>query len=209
MRAVGYTRVSTEEQGRSGLGLDAQRLKIERHVEYKEWELVGIFEDVASGKSTNGRHGLDQALECLRGPNCAEVLIVAKLDRLSRSVADFAAIMARAQAEGWGLVALDLDIDTTTPNGELVANMMAALSQWERRIIGERTKDALAAARAKGVHLGRKVDVDEKLRRRIKGLRSRGWSYPAIAKKLNDESLPTLRGGREWYPSTVRGILTR
>jgi len=82
------------------------------------------------------------------------VIIVSKLDRLSRSVHDFAGLMQQAQRQGWGLVALDVGIDMTTPVGGLIANVMASVAEWERRVIGQRTAAALAARRAAGVRLG-------------------------------------------------------
>ena len=81
--------------------------------------------------------------------------MVAKLDRLSRSMTDFTRLMERSWKKGWALVALDLGVDTTTPAGEMIANSVANFSQFERRLIGQRTKDALAVKRAQGVQLGR------------------------------------------------------
>jgi DNA invertase Pin-like site-specific DNA recombinase len=84
----------------------------------------------------------------------ADALVVAKLDRLSRSVGDFAGLMDLARRQGWALIALDLGVDTTTPAGEMMANVMASFAQFERRVIAQRTKDALAQAKARGVRLG-------------------------------------------------------
>src|SRR5690349_6764124 len=103
MRAIGYARVSTTEQGASGLGLDAQRAAIEVEVERRGWAPACLLEDVASGGTLDKRPALSSALDALdRGD--ADVLVVAKLDRLSRSLADFAALMRRAKQRGWALV---------------------------------------------------------------------------------------------------------
>src|SRR5207247_3737910 len=119
------------------------REAIQIEVHRRRWELVEVFTDAASGKSPNGRHGLQKALQALdRGRG--DVLVVAKLDRLSRSLKDFAGMMDMAARKKWALVALDLGVDTTTPSGELCANVLVSLAQWERRAIGQRTKDALA-----------------------------------------------------------------
>jgi DNA invertase Pin-like site-specific DNA recombinase len=209
MRAVGYVRVSTEEQGRSGAGLAAQRKAIRKAAEYHRWELVELFEDVASGKSTNGRPGLGAALDCLRSHGCADVLVVSKLDRLSRSVADFARMMETARKDGWSLVALDLGLDTTTPTGEMIANVMASLAQWERRLIGERTAAALATKRDQGVRLGRPAQVPADVRRAILRARKAGRSYRAIAETLNAKGTPTGQRGARWYASTVRAVELR
>jgi Resolvase, N terminal domain len=90
---------------------------------------------------------------------------VAKLDRLSRSLRDFAELMSRAQAQRWNLVALDLGIDLSTASGEFMANVMASAAPWERRIIGQRTKDALAVQRSQGVRLGRPVVLSDQIGR--------------------------------------------
>ena len=151
--AVGYCRVSTDEQGDSGLGLAAQRAAIEAECNRRGWNLVAIHEDVLSGKTLK-RPGVAEALSAVESGE-AGALIVAKLDRLSRSLVDFAGLMARAHAGRWNLVALDLGIDLSTPAGEFMANVMASAAQWERRIIGQRTREALAVKRAQGVRLGR------------------------------------------------------
>ena len=152
---VGYIRVSTSEQADSGAGLEAQRAAIRSEAERRGWQLVHVFEDAgASGKSLNGRRGLQRALEAIEA-GTAEGLVVAKLDRLSRSLLDFAALMERARKGGWNVIALDLGVDTSTPAGEMMASVLATFAQFERRLIGQRTKDALAIKRAQGVVLGR------------------------------------------------------
>lgn len=205
---LGYVRVSTDEQAVSGAGLEAQRAAIESAVEARRWHLVRMFEDAGYSARNLRRPGIDRALASLRDGE-AQVLLVAKLDRLSRSVADFAGLLERAQSEGWGLVALDLGVDTTTPSGELVANVMAAVAQWERRAIGQRTKDALASRRRDGVRLGRPPALSQEVVARIHADRKRGLSLRTIAERLNADQIPTAQGGRCWYASTVRSVLTR
>ncbi len=206
MRAAGYIRVSTEEQADSGAGLEAQRRGITEAAAVRGWELLRIFEDHASGKSMNGRKGLKEALRMIEAGE-AEALVVAKLDRLSRSLMDFAALMERSRRRGWALVALDLGVDTSTPSGEMMANVLAVFAQFERRMIGQRTKDALAVKRAQGVRLGRPASLAAGVRSRIRRMHSHGRSLSAIAQELNAEGVPTAHGGRAWYPSTVRAAL--
>ena len=206
MRTVGYARVSTAEQADSGASLSAQREAIDREVERRRWELVEFFTDTASGKSLNRRQGLKKALQTLDSGR-ADVLVVAKLDRLSRSLKDFADLMEKGARKKWALVALDLGVDTTTPSGELVANVMASVSQWERRAIGQRTKDALAVKKAQGVRLGRPSKLTPVVRRRIARLRKQGLSFHAIADRLNESGTPTGHGGDRWYASSVRAVL--
>jgi hypothetical protein len=134
-------------------------------------------------------------------------LVVAKLDRLSRSMLDFTALMAQAQKNQWALVALDCAVDTTTPAGEAMANVLATFAQFERRLIGQRTREALAAKRAQGVRLGRPLRLSSRIRQRIERERAAGRTLAAIADGLNADGIPTAQGGRQWWPSSVRAAL--
>lgn len=206
MQAVAYMRVSTDRQGESGAGLAAQQATLRAEVSRRGWD-CRYFTDVASGKTTKRRPELAAALAELAGGR-AKVLIVAKLDRLSRSLLDFAALTAQAHREGWSIVALDIGVDTSTINGELVASIIMALAQWERRIIGQRTKDALGQVKRRGTKLGRPTVVAREAVAIIRAMRSSGSSYRTIAATLNTEGVPTAQGGKEWYASTVRAIET-
>lgn len=205
MKVIGYLRVSTEEQARSGLGLDAQREAIKAAAKARGWKVTWAVDDGYSG-STLKRPALAAALEALRAGD-AEGLVVSKLDRLSRSAQDFANTMAAAKKQGWALVALDLGVDTTTPSGKLMAGVMAQFAEYERELISTRTKDALAAAKARGQRLGRPRAIDPKLLARIVKQRQKGLSLRAIAQGLNEDGVPTVRGGRCWHPATIRGLL--
>lgn len=208
MRAIGYCRVSTDQQGERGYGLAAQRGLIEAEAERRGWTLQEVYVDVASGKSRRGRPEFAEAISVLTERN-ADVLIVAKLDRLSRSLLDFAELMAQSRTDGWSIVALDIGVDTSTANGELIANIIMALAQWERRIIGQRTKDALAQVRESGTRLGRPRGVGEDTAALIRVLRNGGRGYHAIARLLNEEAVPTGQGARKWHASTVRAVHLR
>lgn len=207
MRAVGYCRVSTEEQGQSGLGLAAQEETVRREAERRGWSLERIYTDVASGKSLRRRTDFAEAMRVLAAGE-ADVLVVAKLDRLSRSVSDFAAILARTQVEGWALNICDLGVDTTTPSGKMVAQIMMVLAEWEREMIGDRTKSALRMAAAKGTRLGRPSGVDPETLRLIRVLRESGRSWAKIATALDREGVPTGQGG-QWHAATVRRLYLR
>jgi DNA invertase Pin-like site-specific DNA recombinase len=208
-RAVGYVRVSTEEQGTSGAGLEAQRRAIRRETKHRGWKLIDIHQDVASGKNMKRRPGLDSAIASLSADE-GDLLVVSKLDRLSRSVSDFARFMEeRARLNGWELVVLDLGVDTSTPTGEMFANMMVTLAQWERRTIGERTKDGLAAKRAAGVRLGRPPVLPSSTVRRIRNLRSRGHSFAEISRRLNADGTPTAHPPSRWHAATVKKVVER
>jgi len=206
VRVLGYVRVSTDEQYSRGGGLAAQRSAIKAEVERRGWELAGIVGEAAGASSaTLERAGLKAALEQLdRGE--AHVLVVAKLDRLSRSVAQGAQVMDRAKRRGWSLVALDFGLDTTTPAGEMVANVILSTAQYERRLIGERTKAALAAKREQGVRLGRPQVLSDDVVRRVLAERATGCSFRAIGAGLEADGIPTARGGTTWHASAVRAV---
>jgi DNA invertase Pin-like site-specific DNA recombinase len=206
-RVVGYIRVSTGEQGTSGTSLVAQRDAIRCECERRGWDLTRIEQDVLSGR-TMRRAGLQAALEACRAGEVSG-LVVAKLDRLSRSIIDFATLLEEARRRGFNIAALDLGLDLSTPQGELVANVIASVAQWERRIIGQRTREALAVKRALGVKVGRPRSVPDALATELRQMRSEGASYASIAETLNSRSVPTGHGGRKWYPATVRTVVSR
>ena len=207
MAVIAYTRVSTDEQAASGLGLDAQRRQIEAAVTlHPEWTDVSWISDDGYSAKTLERPALQQALGALQAGD-AKALIVAKLDRISRSVSDFCALVERSRREGWQLSVLDLGVDTSTATGELIAHVMASLAQFERRLVGERTSAALQALKARGVRLGRPVRLPTAVRDRIVQARQHGSTYQAIADALMHDQVPTAHGGVRWYPSTIRAVL--
>lgn len=187
--------------------MDAQLAAIRAEVARRGWTWVNICTDAGiSGKSVKGRPALAEALDAVT-TGAADVLLVSKLDRLSRKLADSVEILARAQSEGWNLVALDLGIDLSTPNGELAAHLIASVAQHEARLIGERTRAALDAKRAKGIRLGRPVTLPADVRERIAAERAAGATMRAIAVSLNRGGIPTARGGSDWRSGTVAAVL--
>ncbi len=207
-RVIGYVRVSTDDQNDVGTGLAAQRKAIETKAASKGWQIVRIAKDVASGKSLNGRHDLKAILAELKAHK-ADALVVAKLDRLSRSVPDFGALLETARKQGWHVVMVDLDLDTSTPGGELVAGVLMQVAQWERRMIGLRTKEALAVKRAQGVKLGRDRIIAPALERGIRQMRQRGLSYEAIAARLTSNGIATPLGRSDWSWQTIAQVVNR
>jgi DNA invertase Pin-like site-specific DNA recombinase len=201
LRAVGYARVSTEEQGRSGLGLEAQRSAIVAECGRRGWRLAALHAEVASGGRADNRPLLGEALAALgRG----DALVVSRLDRLTRSLPDFADLLRSAGRRGWNLVALDMGLDLATPTGRAMAGMAAVFAQWEREMIGLRISEALAAKRAGGwvpprpAHQTAEADEARVLRLRRCGLSQRG-----IAAALSEED------GRTWHRETVARVLRR
>jgi DNA invertase Pin-like site-specific DNA recombinase len=133
--------------------------------------------------------------------------VTARLDRLSRSMLDFAGIMADSQKQGWAIVRLELGVDTSTPAGETMANVLAAFSQFERRLISQRTRDALAVKRSVGVRVGRPRETPAALVERVRREREDGATLQAIADRLNADAVPTTRGGQRWWTSAVSALL--
>lgn len=206
-RAVAYLRVSTDEQADSGAGLDAQRATIAAAAADRGWELVGEYVDagVSGGIAPERRPAMADALAVLDAGG-ADVLAVAKSDRLARSVVGLVGMLDRSERAPWSLVALDSDVDTSTASGRMVASMIGCVAEWERRVISERTAAALATKKAAGVRLGRPVVLPDETRQLVASLRHHGMSLREIAATLTDEGIPTATGGR-WHASTVRTVL--
>jgi DNA invertase Pin-like site-specific DNA recombinase len=212
LRAIAYYRVSTSEQGRSGLGIDAQKQAVSAYVAGTGMALVGEYQDIESGKR-------DDRPELLRAiahtKRCKGILVIAKLDRLSRSVSFVSSLMDA----GVKFVA----VDNPSAN-ELTIHILAAVAQAERKAIGERTRAALAAARARGVRLGnpdlrvaRQQALDAIAQQRVRfasntlpiiwELRAAGCTtLQRIADALNARGIDTPRRGR-WTATAVRRIL--
>jgi DNA invertase Pin-like site-specific DNA recombinase len=207
MRALGYLRVSTGKQADSGAGLASQRRAILDEAKRRGWDEADIefITEAASGKNAR-RPGLERAREALAAGE-ASALVVAKMDRLSRSLLDFAQIMQEAQKQGWALIALDCPVDLTTPVGEALATIIATFAQLERAMIGERTRDGLAEKRAAGVRLGRPRSLPDDVRLRIVAEREDGRTLRVIADALNADEVATAHGGQKWYASSVRAVL--
>jgi DNA invertase Pin-like site-specific DNA recombinase len=202
--ALAYLRVSTEEQAKEGASLDAQRNLLAAEADRRGWDVEFVVDDGFSAKDLN-RPGLTRALGMLDG-NEADVLLTLRVDRLSRSVYDFADLMSRSEKKGWNLVACDLGIDTSTPHGGLMAHVLASVAEYERRVIGVRTREGMAQRRREGVHVGRPRALDEDLIERIVRGKQAGQSLSRIARDLSDEGIPTARGGA-WRASTIKAIL--
>lgn len=183
---IGYLRVSTEEQTNSGLGLEAQRETIQRYANAHGWDIIW-YEDAGLSAKSLDRPQLQAALDRLSvSPKRRDVdgLLVAKLDRLSRSV-----------------------VDTSSPTGELVANVMMSVAQWERRVIGERTSAAMQAAKRAGRHMGRVSALPESTGARLVELRA-VHPLQATANALNAEGLTTATGA-PWTENAVYKVYKR
>lgn len=226
MKFVAYYRVSTNRQGQSGLGLDAQQESVQRLIEFKKGEIVRSFREVESG-GKNSRPELAAALLYARQHSAA--LVVAKLDRLSR---DAKFLLTLADGNVPILFGDFPDLDATTPVGRMVLTQMAAVAEFERRRISERVKAALEQAKKRGVKLGgvKTTEVDpeisrigreahtEKANKRalelyeiIKQIDETGeMSCYRLAKELNLRNIDSPRGtGGHWGTTAVRRLLKR
>jgi len=204
---IGYVRVSTDQQVDSGAGLASQKAAIIAECERNGWHLAELIEDGGISGKTLNRPGLQKALEMLNKGE-ADVLMAAKLDRLSRSVKDVCQVGDMAQHYGWNLSLLDARLDTTTPHGRAQLSMMATFAQLERELIAQRTREGLAEKKAQGVILGARPMIEENTEELILSLRAEGKGMIAIAKELNARNVPTAKGG-SWHGSTVRVVLQR
>ena len=200
---LGYSRVSTEEQADSRAGLDAQEHAIRDEAKRRGWEVTMLSDPGKSGKFVNSQ--LRKALELL-ATGQTDGLVVAKMDRLARSVGHAVDVLNLAKAQGWSLVVLDLGVDLTTPAGRAMAQMMAVFAEFERELISQRTKDGMAARKRAGVHVGRPRLAPPSVRQHIVQEREAGASYAKIARTLTDEGVLSPEGRPTWQPSSVRRI---
>lgn len=205
LRVIGYVRVSTNKQD---IGPEVQIAALSAEAQRSGWDLDIRREDAASAKSMKNRPVLAQALDDLRAGH-ADALAVSKLDRLSRSVADFAGLLETATRQRWALVCLDLGIDTSTITGAAMAQVTCTFAEMERKKIAERTRDGMAKIKADtGKHMGRRSVLAPETADRIWAEREAGLSLGKIAETLNREGVPTATG-KTWHASTVRQVLAR
>jgi DNA invertase Pin-like site-specific DNA recombinase len=210
-RMIAYTRVSTDEQAMSGLGLEAQASTLQRAFEYRGWDLVELVREEGITGSTLNRPGLRHALERVVAGD-VDGLVVSKLDRLTRSMRDFCEIVDWFEEAGAPLVMLEPDVDTSTPAGRAVAHVMVAFAEMERGMIGDRTRVALAAKRARGEATGRPAIADHpELMQRFLELHApdehgQRKTLSEVARILTAEGWPTVRGGTQWRASALQQI---
>lgn len=209
--AILYARVSTQLQVNDGVSLDVQERQLHQAAEIAGYSCIELVrEEGRSGKNISGRPALTDALKRLDAGE-AKALFVTRIDRLARSTQDFLSVVDRANKNGWRLVMLDLNLDTSSYQGRFVVTIMSALAEMERGIIAERQKDVHKDRRARGVvwgvDMGPKNKTPEEIKQRIISERSSGASYQKIADSLNRDSVPT-QNNKKWYATTVKNILS-
>ena len=228
MRAVGYIRVSTSYQVEDGVSLEAQRVGIERYCEVYQHRLIEVVADEGLSAKTLDRPGMQRVLEMVREKQ-VDCIVVAKLDRLTRTLRDFLDLVeVHFEPAGVSLQSIQEKIDTQSATGRLLLNFIMSLGQWEREQTSERTKQTLSVLRSQGVMLGglpygiaRSEDLDSNGRRilipvpeeiatvqLVLSLREQGHSYASIQRELVQAEIPTKTGGR-WHRQTVKNICRR
>ena len=225
MEFVAYYRVSTDRQGTSGLGLAAQRQRVAQLAADRGATVVAEFEEWESGRKNN-REQLAAALVEARKRNA--VIVVAKLDRMARDAEFLLRLTNEANANGiGGFLFCDLpEIDATTAAGRMILTVMASVAEFESRRISERTKEAIAAAKARNPELkigGKNAGTEQANAQRLKdandtaetyrevltGYVASGMSLKAMAASLQTHKVKTPTGRDSWAPTQVSRLLKR
>jgi DNA invertase Pin-like site-specific DNA recombinase len=220
MQAIGYVRVSTDRQAETGVSLDAQAEKIRAMAVVHSAELIDVIVDGGESAKSLQRPGMAQLLALVDSKQ-VQAVIVAKLDRLTRSVRDLCELLERFEKRGVSLISVAESLDTGSAAGRLVINIMTAVSQWEREAIGERTRDALSHKRANGervgnIHYGYRLaadgahvepdDAEQAVLAAIRDLRARHRSLREVACALNERGCRTRRGSA-WRHEYVKNAI--
>lgn len=218
IRAAGYARVSTDEQAREGVSLPTQEERIRAFAAAKGWELVRLYRDEGLSAKSLNRPGVQALLSRLRAKEF-DVVVICKLDRLTRSVKDLGTILEAFQKARVALSAIDESLDTSTAAGKLLVNILGSVAQWEREANGERTRHALHHMRERRETYsptpygfrreGNKIVIEVKEQRAValmSRLRAKGLSLRSIARELSGRGILT-RGERSWHPNVNAKIL--
>ena len=215
-KTIGYIRVSTDKQADKGVSLEAQQEKLKAYATLYDLELVEIIVDAGESAKSLNRPGLTKALSMLGKE--ADALLVVKLDRLTRSVADLGKLLD-SHFKTSSLLSVSEQIDTRTAAGRLVLNVLASVSQWEREAIGERTSVAMRHKQSKGEYIGGKVpygfrlvdgelikhESEQRVMSAVKEFRKAGLSYRAIIQELEARGFKS-RSGKTFSPMQVKRI---
>lgn len=219
-RVVAYVRVSTDKQADKGVSLEAQQAKVAAYAELYDLDVVETIVDAGASAKSLEREGLQRALGMLKS-GAADALLVVKLDRLTRSVADLGELVEAYFSQGrWALLSVSEQIDTRSAAGRLVLNVLASVSQWEREAIGERTSAAMQHKAAQGDYTGggspygyqvagerlAPVPGEQAVISAARAARARGLSLRAVAAEL-DAAGHRSRSGRPFAAAQVARML--
>ena len=231
-KAIGYIRVSTEEQAREGVSIEAQKAKIQAYASLQDFKLTDLLIDagVSASKAIHIRPAGSRMAEMMEGKNCGVDTITAiKLDRLFRNAAECLIRTEQWEKKGIALHLIDqggASIDTTSSMGRFFLTIMAGVAEMERNMIRERTRTALEYKRNAGektggnIPMGYDVIEDGSGKKRlikndtqqngikiVKRLSARGMSTREIAREMERRNIPTASGKMKWYPTTVKRII--
>jgi site-specific DNA recombinase len=221
--AIGYVRVSTEDQAKEGVSLENQREKIQAYSQLKDLDLISIVEDAGLSAKNLRRPGVQKVLKLARMKKI-DAVVVYKLDRIFRSTVD--ALETTKNFDRWGVSfhSIEETLDTQSAMGRFFFTLTAALAEMERRIIGERTKAALSHKRKRNEKTGGDIpygydlttggilvknDAEQKVIRWIRRLNKNRYSLRQICRELEQAGYKTKRGNQKWHPQTVSCILKR
>lgn len=221
MKAIGYIRVSTEEQAREGISLAHQEAKVRAYAALHDLDLVEIVRDEGvSAKSIAGRPGAQRVVDLAKAGK-VDAVVIYKLDRLFRNATEALMTSSCLSKKGVGLHSVTESIDTLSAMGRFFFTIMAALAEMERNLISERTADALRHKKANGEvynhppygwnregDLLRINDEEQEVITWMQQKRAEGWGYQGIADRLNLDEVPSKTGGK-WHPQTVKNIIVR
>ena len=222
MLAIGNARVSTERQADQGVSLDAQKSQIEAMAVVQEATLLDVIVDGGESAKNLNRPGLQRLFSLVHGGK-VQAVIVAKLDRLTRSVKDLCGLLELFEKRNVALISVAESLDTSSAAGRLVITIMGAVSQWEHEATGERTREALRHKRSNGervgnIEFGYRLASDGRSLERdpaeqailvtIRELRSKGHSLRRVAAALNRQGHRTRRGS-EWRLESVARVIRR
>ena len=229
-KAIIYLRVSTDEQAKDGVSLDAQKEKCKAYCVAHDYEVVAILSDEGHSGKDLYREGIQEAFSMLEDKE-ADTFLVLQIDRMTRSIQDIGKILHHKENHGWQLASVKENLDTSTAGGRMVLNMITTLNQWYREDVAEKTKTALQHKRSKGEKIGgtrefgydvkerqsgdkvkkvyKKNDREQKIIKLLKTLRDDGMTLQAIAKELKRRKIKTVSGKTTWGLWTISKLLKR
>ena len=216
---IGYVRVSSEEQAASGLSLESQRERIRAYCHARGWVLADIVTDAGWSASTLERPGMEKVRTLMRA-RLVDAVVSVKLDRLTRSVRDLHTLLQLSSDSGVGLVSVTENLDTGSAAGRLMVTMLAAMAEWEREVIAERTVSALAVKRQRGERVSRFASIGQEDGERGEHERA---ALDIVRQQLERDTSASLRGiaamleengyrnraGRQYHASAVQRMVRR
>jgi site-specific DNA recombinase len=217
-KAVAYVRVSTADQAREGWSLAVQRKRVRAYCEARGWRLSRVYADEGISSAAR-RPAFEEMVDDVLADG-VNAIVAMKLDRLGRSAAGLLSLYERLERKGVRIVTIEDGIDTSTANGRLMRTILAALAEWERDVIRDRTRTGVRAAMEDGRRVGQppygytvrdgrlvKHPDEQKILGRIRSRHAAGASLVTIAQELNDAGIAPRRG--RWHPTTVARATSR